>query len=308
MPKERRGGLPTNSNQTKIGRKPPIKPDSDETPEEPIESSSPPIPLFIASGILVVAILGGAYFLINAPSIEPICRQMGNCQKFKEDSDKAQEFFNKAEKNFKSKNSLPELVAASRSIDEAKAILSAIPDNAKELVPPIAEQRTKIAELDKKIAILLTLEENADKSLKEAIAKIARADRLDLKPQGATEPPENAKNRLAQPKALYVDAQGSLKSIPDNSLVAKDKAEKLKQVADKIKDLDNKIGAVATLDPCVVKSSACAVPVPVNPNPVPVNPNPEPNPEPPVQWSEPRQSDPPPPTKRPLWGPGSSGY
>jgi uncharacterized coiled-coil protein SlyX len=305
MTKERSGGLPKTSGQTKVGR-----PNETTAPDELQGKSSiisaPPkvsIPLFIGLGLVIVTTCGGAYFLTNAPLIEPICRQVGNCQRFKEDSDKAQESFNKAEKIFKSKNSLPELLAASKSIDEAKAVLSTIPDNAKELAPPIAEQRSKIAELDKKIAILLTLEENADKSLKDAIAKIANADQLDRNPQGKTEPPETTKSRLAKPKALYVDAQVLLKSIPDTSLVAKSKEEKLKQLTDKIKDLDSKIGAVAALDPCVVKPSACAA-APVTPNPS----NPEPYPDPPVQWSEPRQTEPQPPTKRPLWGPGSSGY
>jgi hypothetical protein len=152
------------------------------------------------------------------------------------------------------------------------------------------------------IAVLLTLEQNADKALKEAISKIAKADQLDRKPQGATELPENAKSRLAKPKTMYVEAQVLLQGIPDNSFASGSKQEKLKQVIDKIKDLDGKIGAVVAIDPCVLKPSACAA-APVVSNP---NPNPEPNAEPPVQWSEPRQADPPP--KKPLWGPGSSGY
>ncbi|MFM7850342.1 MAG: hypothetical protein ACKPCM_15895 [Pseudanabaena sp.] len=309
MARETRQGLPTNSNQTKIGRASSTETDIGKTtPEGSIEQSRRPIYLFITLGIFVATIFGGAYSLMNAPLIEPICRQIGNCQKFKEDSDKAQESFNKADKILKSKASLSELLAASKSIDEAKSALATIPDNTKELLPPIAEQRSKIAELDKKIAILLTLEESADKSLKEAIAKIASADQLDRNPQGKIEPPETAKSRLSKPKALYVEAQDLLKSIPDTSLLAKDKKERLKQVAEKIKDIDSKIGAVTAIDtcmvnpdsckpidPCVANPSACAAPPPN-----PCNVNPSACAEPPSNGGGT--------TKPPLFGRGSPGY
>lgn len=311
MTRERRGGLPKSSGETKIGRTQKETDLGETNVGSGEQSKQPPMALFVGLGLVIITTLGGSYFLINAPSIELICRQMGNCQKFKEDSNKAQESLNKAEKSFKSKNSLPELLAASKSIDEAKTILSAIPDNAKDLVTPIAEQRTKIAELDKKIAILLAVEENADKALKEAIAKIANADQLDRYPQGKTEPPETAKSRLAKPKALYSEAQVLLKSIPDSSLVANDRKDKLKQVTDKIKDLDGKIGAIAALDPCVLNPSSCKPVDPCVANPSACVSTPAtsvPKPEPPVQWTEPQQPDPPPPSKRPLWGPGSSGY
>jgi hypothetical protein len=150
MTRERRGGLPKSSGETKIGRTQKETDLGETNVGSGEQSKQPPMALFVGLGLVIITTLGGSYFLINAPSIELICRQMGNCQKFKEDSNKAQESLNKAEKSFKSKNSLPELLAASKSIDEAKTILSAIPDNAKDLVTPIAEQRTKIAELDKK--------------------------------------------------------------------------------------------------------------------------------------------------------------
>ena len=306
MKRKRPNGLPKTSGQTKIGITS-DPPEIDVLNVSNCPTNTIPIPLLIAIALVIVTIAGGTYFLINAPSIEVICRQMGNCQKFKEDAAKAKESFDKVEKIFKSTKSLSELEAASKSLNETKAILSAIPDNANELVPPIVEQRNKAAELDKMIAVLLTVEQNADRAFKEAIAKIAKGDQIDRKPQGTTELPENAKSRLAKPKTLYVEAQVLLQSIPDKSFVAASKQEKLKQVIDKIKDLDGKIGAVAAIDTCVLKLSACAAaPVVSTPNPIP---NSEPIPEPPVQWSEPRQADPPPPpSKKTLWGPGSSGY
>jgi len=308
MTRERRGGLPKSSKETKIGRtsKDPDQADTEVRPSP----QPPPVALFVGLGLVIVTTFSGAYFLINAPSIELICRQMGNCQKFKENSSKAQESFNSAEKNFKSKKSLPELVAAKNSIDEAKATLSSIPDNAKDVYPPIAEQRTKIADLDKEIAILLKLEDNADKALKEAIAKIATADQLDQKPQGPTELPENAKSRLAKPKTLYVEAQGLLQSIPDNSFVVASKKEKLKQVIDKIKGLDGKIGAVVAIDPCVLNPNSCKPVDPCVANPALCAPQPATNPCD-LNPAACQTYDPQPNNgggKPPLFGPGSPGY
>ena len=289
MTRETRGGLPKSSGETKIGR----TPQQNDLRTTKVESGEQLIPkkhsitLFVGLGLVIVTTLGGAYFLINAPLIDPICRQMGNCQKFKEDSDKAQESFRKAEKNFKSNNSLPEMLAAAKSVEEAKAILSTIPDNANELVPPIAEQRNMIAELDKKIAILLTLEENADKSLKEAIAKTKQADALNRDPQGTREDPNKARTRLTQPKTMYIEAQSLLKSIPDKSLVGAAKKTTLTLVSDKIRDLDNKLNAIKSLDPCVVNPDSC--------KPV----------DDPASCQTYVPPVPPAPSRRPLFGPGS---
>ena len=271
------------------------------------------IPLCVGGAL----IFGGAFFLtINSPSIEMICRQVGNCQRFKEAANKAQDSLKKAEDSFKNAKSVQDLVAASKSIDEAKNGLSTIPDSATELMPPISDQRAKVSELDKKIAIALALEQNADKALKEAVSKIANADKLNRKPQEETEPPDNAKTRLNKPKAVYVEAQILLQSIPDSSFVASTKKERLKQLAEKVKDLDGKLGAVKTLDPCVVNPDSCKAPVAVDPcvanpaacapppnlcdiNPAACDPGPEPT----------RSSEPTRPTGgRPLFGPGSPGY
>ena len=182
------------------------------------------IPLSVGGAIL----LGGAAFLaVNSSTIDLICRQAGNCQSFKDASGKAQESLTKAENGLKSAKSLPELLTISKSIDETKSSLANVPDNAVDLKPPIGEQKTKFAELDKKIGILVVLEQNADKSLKEAIAKIVSADALNRDRQGATETPDNAKNRLNKPKAIYVEAQVLLQSIPDNSFAVASKKEKL---------------------------------------------------------------------------------
>ena len=200
------------------------------------------IPLAAGGAIL----LGGVSFLfLNSSSIEMICRQVGNCQKFKEDATSAQTTLNKAEDSFRSAKSVPQLLEASKLIDEARSSLSTIPDNAIEIAPPISEQKLKVADLDKKIAVALALEQNADKTVKGAIAKIASADQLDRNPQSEKEQPEDARKRLNKPKALYVEAQTLLRSIPDNSFVANRKKEKLKQVAEKITDLDGKLSTMA---------------------------------------------------------------
>jgi len=293
----------------------------DSEPPEPIE---PPktkpiepkklnllIPLFVGG----VIVLGGASFLfLKSSSIEMICLQVGNCQRFKEDATTAQTAFSKAEDSFKSARSVPQLLQASKLIDEAKTSLSTIPDNATEIVPPISEQKSKAIELDKKIAVSLALEQNADQTLKEAIAKIANADQLNRNPQGKKEPPEDAKTRLNKPKALYVEAQILLKSIPDNSFVANSKKEKLKQVAEKITDLDGKFSTIVALDPCVVNPDSCkppADPCVANPAACEVT-TPPPGPGPTFCEINPAacESSPPPPgpSGTPLFGPGSPGY
>ncbi len=264
------------------------------------------IPLSVGGAIL----LGGAAFLfVNSSTIDLICRQAGNCQTFKDASGKAQDSMKKAEDGLKSAKSLPELLTISKSIDEAKSSLANVSDNATDLVPSIGEQRTKVAELDKKIGVLLVVEQNADKSLKEAIAKIVSADQLNRDRQGATETPDNAKNRLNKPKAIYVEAQVLLQSIPDNSFAVTSKKEKLKQVTDKIKDLDGKIGAIAALDPCVINPDSCKPVDPCVANPAACAAPPVSPPDAPVESGY--DNPPPPPQssgKRPLFGPGSSGY
>jgi hypothetical protein len=307
MTKHERGGLGR--------RKDPLPPDPlrpDPPIDEPVikgrgkEKFHLLIPLYVGGAL----ILGGASFLfINSPSIEMICRQVGNCQRFKEDANKAQDSFKRAEDSFKTAKSLQDLIAANKSIDEAKNGLLTIPDSATELVPPISEQKAKITELDKKIAIALALEQNADKALKQAISKITNADQLNRKPQEAIEPPENAKVRLNKPKAIYVEAQILLQGIPDDSFVASTKKERLKQLAEKVKDLDGKLGAVKALDPCVVNPDSCKAPVAVDPcvaNPAACNAPPPPNPCD-IDPSACLPSQPQP-TRRPLFGPGSSGY
>jgi len=286
---------------------PPDLPPDTETRVTPSQNSYI-LPILGVGGALL---LGGAFFLtINSPSIEMICRQVGNCQRFNEDANKAQDLFKKAEDSFKTAKSVQDLVVASRSIDEAKNGLSTIPDSATELVPPIGEQRTKVSDLDKKIAIALALEQNADKALKEAISKIANADKLNRKPQEETEPPDDAKKRLNKPKAVYVEAQILLQGIPNNSFLASVKKESLKQLAEKVKDLDGKLGAVKALDPCVVNPDSCKPVDPCVTNPSAcASPTPQP-----VDFCEANpaacQSAPPPPKcpKPTLFGPCSPGY
>jgi len=289
MKQNKKGGL---------GRKP-----KDHDPQHPVVNGSVIeggatkkshllIPLCVGGAI----ILGGAFFLtVNSSSIEMICRQVGNCQRFKEDANKAQDSFKKAEDRFKTAKSVQNLLTASKSIDEAKNNLLTIPDSAIELVSPISDQKAKVIELDKKIAIALALEQNADKALKEAILRIANADKLNRNPQEETEPPDDAKKRLNKPKALYVEAQVLLRSIPDDSFIAISKKEKLKQLFVKIQDVDGKLGEIKALDPCVTNPAACVVPAPE-----------------PVDFCEANpaacQQPSTPPTKRPLFGPGSSGY
>jgi hypothetical protein len=143
---------------------------------------------------------------------------------------KIEDSFKKIEASFKSAKSLQDLIIASKSIDETKSILSTVSNNSTER---ISELKSKTVELDKKIAISLTIEENADKALKNAITKIDNADQANRNPQGTAEQPEDAKKRLNKPKSLYVEAQVLLKSIPDNSFLAINKKEKLKQLTEK---------------------------------------------------------------------------
>jgi hypothetical protein len=265
------------------------------------------IPLAVGGAIL----LGSVSFLfLNSSSIEMICRQVGNCQKFKEDATSAHTTLKKAEDSFRSAKSVPQLFEASKLIDEARASLSTIPDNAIEIAPPISEQKLKVSDLDKKIAVALALEQNADKTVKEAISKIASADQLDRNPQGAKEQPEDARKRLNKPKALYVEAQTLLRSIPDNSFVANRKKEKLKQVAEKITDLDGKLSTIIALDPCVVNPDACKPPDPCIANPTSCEVT-----KPPTGLTfceiNPAACDTPPPrpepNKKPLFGPDANG-
>jgi hypothetical protein len=269
----------------------------------PRQNSHLLLPLSVGGAIL----LGGAAFLfVNSSSIDLICRQAGNCQSFKDASGKAQESLKKAEDELKSAKSLPELLNVRKSIDEAKNSLTTISDNATDLKPSIGEQKTKVADFGEKVGILVALEQNADKSLKEAIAKIVSADALNRDRQGATETPDSAKKRLNSPKAIYVEAQVLLQSIPDNSFAVASKKEKLKQVADKIKDLDGKLGAIAALDPCVTNPDSCKPVDPCVANPAACAAAPPVAPAEPLdnnQAAPPQSSG-----KRPLFGPGSAGY
>ena len=261
------------------------------------------IPLVFGGAVLLC---GASFLFLNSSSIEMICRQVGNCQKFKEDATTAQTALKKAEDSFRSAKSVPQLLEASKLVDEARISLSTIPYNATEIVPPISEQRTKVADLDKKIAVSLALEQNADKAVKEAIAKIASANQLNLNPQGIKEPPEDARKRLNKPRTVYVEAQVLLKNIPDNSFVANSKKEQLTQVTNKIADLDGKLGTLVNLDPCVVNPSACKPVDPCVANPAVCASLPASPPEPldNTQAAPPSQSS----GKKPLFGPGSSGY
>jgi len=99
-----------------------------------------------------------------------------------------------------------------------------------------------------------------------------------------------------------------LQGIPNNSFLASVKKESLKQLAEKVKDLDGKLGAVKALDPCVVNPDSCKPVDPCVTNPSAcASPTPQP-----VDFCEANpaacQSAPTPPTRRPLFGPGSSGY
>jgi len=177
-------------------------------------------------------IFGRVFFLkVNLPLIEMICRQVGNCQRFKEDANKAQDSFKKAEDSFKIAKSIQDLVVVNKSIDEAKINLSMMPDSAIKLVLPITKQSTKTSELDRKTSISLALEQNADRVLKEEISKIA----LNRKPQEEIDPLDEVIKRLNTYKSLHIDAQVLLRSIPDNSFIAINKKEKLEQLAVKIR-------------------------------------------------------------------------
>jgi hypothetical protein len=266
------------------------------------------IPLAAGGAIL----LGGVSFLfLNSSSIEMICRQVGNCQKFKEDANIAQNALKKAEDSFGLAKSVPQLLEASKLIDEARASLSTIPDNATEIAPLISEQKLKVADLDKKIAVALALEQNADKTVKDAIAKIASADQLDRNSQGTKEQPEDARKRLNKPKALYIEAQILLRSIPENSFVANRKKEKLKQVTEKITDLDRKLSTIIDLDPCVVNPDACKPPDPCVANPEACevkNPPPDPGPRPFCEINPAACESSPQRGNGAIFGPGSPGY
>jgi hypothetical protein len=265
----------------------------------------PPQPSFtMLLTISVISLLGAgsiAFLVLNASSIDLICKPLGNCKRFREASDQAEKTIELAQNKLNAVKSLADLNAASQLVNDSKVRLSSIDESAKDLAFPLSTQKARADELDKKIAVLVALEQKADQSLKEAIAKTKQADALNRDPQGAKEDPNKARERLMQPKLIYIEAQSLLKSIPEKSLVAGDRQKNLALVSDKIKDLDNKLSAIKALDPCVVNPDACKPVDPCVANPdackPPVTSEPEPIYEP----------APPPPSRpnRPLFGPGS---
>lgn len=267
----------------------------------------PPQPSFtMLLTISVISLLGVgsiAFLVLNASSIDLICKPLGNCKRFREASDQAEKNIELAQNKLDTVKSLADLNAASQLVNDSKARLSSIDESAKDLAVPLSTQKARADELDKKIAVSVALEQKADQSLKEAIAKTKQADALNRDPQGAKEDPNKARDRLMQPKLIYIEAQSLLKSIPEKSLVAGDRQKNLALVSDKIKDLDNKLSAIKALDPCVVNPESCKPVEPVDPcvaNPAACGASttePEPTYNPPAAN--------PPRSNRPLFGPGS---
>ena len=280
-------------------RKPPEPPDFGKG-EDIVEPPSSNLGLLLIISIVSLLGIGAIAFLaFNASSIDLICKPLGNCKRFREASEQAGKAIELAQSKFESGKSLADLNSASKLVNDSKNQLSSIDENAKDLPISLAEQRAKVDELDKKIAVSMALEEKADQSLKAAIAKIKQADALNRDPQGAKEDPTKARDRLMQPKTIYIEAQSLLKTIPDKSLVAAERQTNLALATDKIKDLDNKINAIKALDPCVINPDACQPIDPCVANPDACRPTA------PVNEPEPYNPPAPAPARPPLFGPGS---
>jgi hypothetical protein len=255
--------------KTGLGRGKPIEPFPPDPPEE-VKTPKPrpersQTPLIVAGFIAASVGATSAYAFFNSPSIEVICTQIGNCQRYKDTSDQAEKSLELATKKLNSINSLQDLNDAKQLIDTAKKDLASVPDNAQNLTTPISKQRAKAEELDKSIAVKLKLEQETLKSIQSAKDKIGQADKLNRNPQGDNETAAAARQRLEKPKALYIESQVLLKTISPDSLFIKDSQSNFAIASARITDIDSKLAAVKELDPCVINPNACIPPEPVDP-------------------------------------------